>query len=152
MDLKKFIQKEVFKLHKKTLLENKKHQIEKELNFLKESYLSPEEYRKKLEKLAWEEFQNNYDTLSDLDYSYNKQTGEYDIPSIEWDGPYGKHWVRFDSEEERTEALEKYNKNVKDFTEIFIKQKEEERQKRRAEYEANRNTIGNLFPDLSKLK
>ena len=37
MDIKKFIQEEVIKLHKKTLLENEKSKIEKELMLLKEN-------------------------------------------------------------------------------------------------------------------
>lgn len=37
MDIKKFIQEEVSKLHKKTLLENKKSQIEKQLILIKEN-------------------------------------------------------------------------------------------------------------------
>jgi len=37
MDIKQFIKEEVSKFHKKTLLENKKAQIEKELRLLKES-------------------------------------------------------------------------------------------------------------------
>lgn len=37
MDIRKFIQEEVVRLHKKTLLENKKAQIEKELRLLKEN-------------------------------------------------------------------------------------------------------------------
>ena len=40
MDLKQFIQEEVSKLHTKTLLENKKTQIEKELKILKEEFES----------------------------------------------------------------------------------------------------------------
>jgi hypothetical protein len=43
--------------------------------------------------------------LSDLDYAFNPETGEYDIPAVEWDGEYGKHWSYYESEEARTKAL-----------------------------------------------
>ena len=48
-----------------------------------------------------------YEFLSDLDMAYNKETGEYDIFAVEWDGMYGKYWQYFSTEEEREEAIER---------------------------------------------
>ena len=44
--------------------------------------------------------------VSDLDYSYNPQTEEFDLPAVEWEDCYGRHWETFSSEEERTIALD----------------------------------------------
>ena len=44
--------------------------------------------------------------VSDLDYAYNPQTKEFDLPSVEWSDCYGKHWQTFESEEARTKALD----------------------------------------------
>jgi len=44
--------------------------------------------------------------VSDLDYSYNPQTKEFDLPAVEWEDCYGRHWETFSSEEERTKALD----------------------------------------------
>jgi len=48
--------------------------------------------------------------VSDLDYSFNPVSGEYDIPSVEWqamDG--GTWWSSYGSEEERNAALDANN-------------------------------------------
>jgi hypothetical protein len=44
--------------------------------------------------------------LSDMDYGYNKLTGEYDVPMVEWESDH-RWWERFDSEEARHNALRK---------------------------------------------
>lgn len=44
--------------------------------------------------------------VSDIDYSFNKATGNWDIPAIEWETPYGRFWERFESEEARNKVLD----------------------------------------------
>ena len=44
--------------------------------------------------------------VSDLDYAYNPQTKEFDLPSVEWEDFHGTHWQTFESEEARTKALD----------------------------------------------
>lgn len=51
--------------------------------------------------------------VSDLDYMFNKATGKWDVPAVEWETPYGRFRERFESEEARSKALsenEAYNK------------------------------------------
>lgn len=47
-----------------------------------------------------------YQEVSDLDYSYNKETGNYDLPAVEWSTDMGRFWETFATEELRTKALE----------------------------------------------
>jgi hypothetical protein len=47
-----------------------------------------------------------YKEVSDLDYGYNKETGNYDLPSVEWSTDMGRFWESFATEELRTKALE----------------------------------------------
>ena len=77
---------------------------------------------------------------------------------IEWDGIYGKHWERFDTQEEVTARLDRYaielNKTVLEVREI-IKQEAIEKgrriaAKRKALREAK--TLGGQFPALEKLR
>ena len=49
----------------------------------------------------------NITYVSDLDYGFNHETGAWDVPCVEWEDDYGKHWERFESEEARNEALAK---------------------------------------------
>ena len=48
--------------------------------------------------------------VSDLDYSYNPETKEFDLPAVEWENSYGRWWQVFSSEEERGKALEENKK------------------------------------------
>jgi len=43
--------------------------------------------------------------VSDIDYSFNKETGKYDVPAVQWETDMGTFWERFDSEEARSQAL-----------------------------------------------
>lgn len=73
-------------------------------------------------------------TVSDLDYGYNKETGNYDVPAVEWDTPYGRHWEYFQTEEARSKALaenEAYNNQPEVLA--FIKEQDEAEDKWRAE-------------------
>lgn len=48
----------------------------------------------------------DYKLVSDIDYSWNPETREFDVPAVEWDDSwYGTYWVRYESEEARDEAL-----------------------------------------------
>jgi len=47
------------------------------------------------------------DFLSDMDYGLNRETGEYTVPAVEVDGIYGKHWVYFETEQDRGEFLDR---------------------------------------------
>lgn len=50
--------------------------------------------------------------VSDLDYMFNQATGQWDVPAVEWQTPYGSFRERFESEEARSQALaenEAYN-------------------------------------------
>jgi hypothetical protein len=72
--------------------------------------------------------------VSDLDYSFNPATGEYDVPAVEWSTYMGCFWERFESEEARSEALDK-NQAYNDQPEVaaYIKEQEEAEDKWRAE-------------------
>lgn len=72
--------------------------------------------------------------VSDLDYGYNKVTGNFDVPAIEWESDMGTYWEYFESEEARSKALaenEAYNNqpNVK----AYIQEMDEAEDKWRAE-------------------
>ncbi len=50
--------------------------------------------------------------VSDLDYSFNKETGKWDVPAVEWETNSGRYWEQFESEDARSKALaenEAYN-------------------------------------------
>ena len=102
----------------------------------------------------FEAFQNDgNDVLSDMDYSYNRETKEYDVPALEWDGWYGKHWERFTSEEAREARLERYNNDMVKFTLKARIEAEEARKAKIAEARRVKNlkTIGGQFPELRSL-
>jgi hypothetical protein len=48
----------------------------------------------------------NITYVSDLDYSYNSETKEFDLPAVEWENWNGRWWQTFSSEEARTKALD----------------------------------------------
>ena len=97
--------------------------------------------------------QDGNDVLSDMDYSFNHETKEFDIPALEWDGWYGKHWERFTSEEAREARLERYNNDMVKFTLLYRKRKEDERKAKIAEAKRVKSlkTIGGQFPELRSL-
>jgi len=93
------------------------------------------------------------DVLSDMDYGYNRETGEYTVPALEWDGWYGKHWSYFVSEEAREARLERYNDDMVKFTLAYRIDKENERKAKIAERKRvhSLKTLGGQFPELRNL-
>ena len=97
------------------------------------------------------------DGISDIDYSYNPETKEYDIPSVEWDGPYGRHWVRYESQEAMEKALNRHElqrnqwileyrtRSIQEAIDKGRKMREISKQKREAK------TLGGQFPVLKQL-
>ena len=105
-----------------------------------------------IKKLRNEAIESFPEGLSDMDYSYNPETKKFDIPAVEWDGIYGKHWERFDSEEARTIRLDRYSKELDAHIAEYVKEGLAKRKEARRSKEASKNTLGNLFPELAKLK
>ena len=72
--------------------------------------------------------------VSDLDYAFNQATGQWDIPAVEWETPYGRFWERFESEEARSKALEE-NKAYNESPEVkaYIQEMDEAEDKWRAD-------------------
>jgi len=103
------------------------------------------QYRTALDELA-----RTTVSLSDMDYSYNPETKKYDIPAVEWDGCYGKHWQRFESEEARTKALDEHESEWQRAVIGVLVSIDRAKAERRKEAAGSRNTIGNLFPELLK--
>jgi hypothetical protein len=93
------------------------------------------------------------DVLSDMDYGFNHESGEYDVPALEWDGWYGKHWCYFASEEARQARLERYNNDMVTFVLKYRIDKENKRKAKIAEAKRIKNlkTIGGQFPELRSL-
>lgn len=104
-----------------------------------------------LSEIARAEFSEQFEGLSDMDFGYNPVTKQYDVPMIEWDGPYGRHWSRYESEEARTEALERYSSHRESWILSRIKELEKVVEERIRQREMTDNTIGNLFPNLKNL-
>lgn len=93
------------------------------------------------------------DMVSDLDYGYNHEDGKWNVPSIEWDGWYGKHWSRYESEEARSNALNEYNKNLNAWVLNYREVIAAEKAGKKAEQKriANLNTLGGQFPEIWKV-
>ncbi len=72
--------------------------------------------------------------VSDIDYSFNKETGKFDVPAVQWDTDMGTFWERFESEEARSKALAE-NQAYNDSSEVkaFIEAEELAEDKWRAE-------------------
>lgn len=92
--------------------------------------------------------------LSDMDYSLNRETGEYDVPAIEWEDYYGRWWSRYESEEAREAALDKYEKELEEWVLAHRAEKVKNRirKEREAREIAKMKTLGGMFPELAKLK
>jgi hypothetical protein len=72
--------------------------------------------------------------VSDLDYMFNQATGQWDVPAVEWETPYGRFRERFESEEERSKALtenQAYNETPE--VKAYIQEMDEAEDKWRAE-------------------
>lgn len=96
--------------------------------------------------------------LSDMDYGFNKETGKWDVPKVEWDSCYGRWWESFENEEARELALQKHQAEMiewcKEYRERMrianIKKGQAIAAKRRFLKEAR--TLGGQFPELAKLR
>ena len=93
-----------------------------------------------------------FDSLSDLDYCYNQTTGNFDLPAIEWDGIYGKHWEVFKTEEERSARLKKNQNEVDQEIARINALTQKYYNELLSAYMSTRPTLGNLCPQLAKLK
>lgn len=93
-----------------------------------------------------EVYSRYYDTISDIDSTYPENK-----PSLEWDGPYGKHWVVFNTEEELAEVLAKHQQHMNSWVIKYrvslIKAKHEARRKHEEFF-----TLGGQFPQLEQIK
>jgi hypothetical protein len=103
---------------------------------------------KDLTKIARNEYFEMFDGVSDVDFGFNSETGQFDIPSIEWDGVYGTHWTRYGSEEERSQVLKEHQRHMEVWCKNRVTELEEERRLRDISRQESMNTLGNLFPDL----
>lgn len=109
-------------------------------------------------KITSEEF-NEYSmwnkVLSDIDFGYNPETGEYDVPALEWESDLGgRYWWYYKSEEAREAALDEYNKDMEDFVLNLRAEKVKSRilKERKSREIAKMKTLGGMFPELEKLK
>lgn len=102
----------------------------------------------KLQKQAAESVMTFEDYLSDMDYAYNPATEKYDIPAVEWDGIYGKHWQKFESEEARTAYL---NERESRLNKLIIEETKRLTNNWYAQQQAKqaaKPTLGNLCPEV----
>ena len=86
------------------------------------------------------------DLLSDMDYGLNRETGKYDVPAVEVDGAYGKHWFYFETEEDRGEFIDRLED---DFNYWVLAHREEQKAIKAAKREEalrikNMRTLGSL--------
>lgn len=74
--------------------------------------------------------------------------------SLEWDGPYGKHWSSYIDEEARNAALDRYDADLNAWVLNYRKEQEELRLAKIAkkEYIQSLKTLGGQFTILSTLK
>jgi len=91
--------------------------------------------------------------LSDMDYGFNPETDEYDVPALEWDGWFGKHWTYYDTEAAREEALEEYERNMEEWVveyrkELAVATAEKLRQRKALK---EMKTLGGNCPELGEL-
>ncbi len=101
----------------------------------------------------FEKYSHMNDVLSDVDMGFNRETNEYDVPSVEWDGPYGRHWSRYISEEARDEALNAYQKDLDEWVASYRIEREVKIKAKKAEVKriAGLSTLGIQFPELANL-
>ena len=108
----------------------------------------------KITAKEFELFSHEHIVLSDVDFGLNRETGEYDVPSLEWDGIYGKHWVQYDSEEDRQYALDQYEMGLESWVKahrVKVQWEKEQKEKEIQEIEKSK-TLGGQFPILEELK
>ena len=107
-------------------------------------------------------FMNEATCVSDIDYSYNAETGEYDIPAVEWESCYGRYWVTYENEAAREAALNSHKESFEQellewVAEYRARMKKEAIEKGRRIAAERRNlkeakTLGGSFPILEKLR
>ena len=109
-------------------------------------------------KITNEEFQKYCDNggyyVSDMSYGMNRETGEYDVPVVEWESDMGRYWERFDSEEARSKELQKNDRQMKQFVLDYRKLEAKRILKKlndRKKIQTLR-TLGGQFPELELLK
>ena len=107
---------------------------------------------KTLKQKAIEQVGQYMKMVSDIDYSYNEDTQQWDIPAVEWDGGYGRHWSRYESEEARTQAMQENEREFDAEVEKVYKQLVNAAAMRYAQNEQATNTLGNICPQLAQLK
>jgi hypothetical protein len=101
----------------------------------------------------FESFSINNRTLSDMDYSYNPKSGEYDVPALECSDYMGEFSVSYSSEEARSEALNEYEQDMVSFTLKARIEAEEARKAKIVETRRIKNlkSLGGQFPELLSL-
>jgi hypothetical protein len=94
----------------------------------------------------FDEYAQHNDIVSDTDHTWPDGN-----PTIEWDGPYGRHISEYVSEEGRDAALEKHRKEITTWVikrrVSLIKAKHDARRKHEAAH-----SLGGQFPELRMLK
>ena len=111
----------------------------------------------KFKAQAQEEASWSAEGLSDMDMGYDPATGEYTKFGVEWDGMFGKHWDYYDTEEERSKAIDErqaqYAEDVAYGSKKILKVLVEKWLEKKREQERVRPTLGNLFAEaFTKLK
>ena len=107
-------------------------------------------------KITQKEFDKFFETnvlLSDMDFGRD-ENGEFTVPMIEWDGIYGKHWSRYDTEEDRQFALDQYEIGLESWVKAYrvkVQWEKEQKEKETQKIEGLK-TIGGMFPELEELK
>lgn len=71
---------------------------------------------------------------------------------VEWDTIYGRHWTRYESAEALDKAIADNNARYEAELLSEYERLRKERSERVKTQRESRNTLGNLFPDLNKLK
>jgi len=71
---------------------------------------------------------------------------------VEWDTIYGRHWTRYESHEEMEKAIAENEARYEVELRAEYNRLLSERKERIKAHRESRNTLGNLFPELSKLK
>ena len=101
-----------------------------------------------------EAFGNENEMFSDICMSHNSETGKYDIHAIEWDGPHGRYWIKYENVEMRDQALDDYQREMNawviEYRIRMGKIKRVKNQKAKAIMVAK--TLGGQHPILSELK
>lgn len=101
----------------------------------------------------FEKYSQEFDIVSDVDYGYNNETGEFDVPSIEWCGVYGIHWSQYETEEQRSEVLREHEQHMNKWVLNYRLEQEKKREetKRKNRQLRELKTLGAQCPQLKEL-